>query len=182
MVGLTLVLGGCFEQNKETENGLLSDSVRIQKSDFSIVLPSTWQEIHPSTITDVDFRTKDVRALFQQKEEDFRGSRAYLVLTTQKVETGATALEFFSESRDNMPALWFGFIVENEEEIEISSQNTILLTFTVQKQPDSVPVSYWQTYLVKNNTGYVFTAGKSEPVTQESGQTILNIFRSIVLL
>jgi hypothetical protein len=178
-----ILLTGCFGGNTEEapKSEITKDSALIQKSDFSLTIPNSWQEVHPATVTDPYFTRRNIRALFQKTEKDFRGNQVHLVLTTEKIRNGITALEFSFKSRENMEDTWFGFDIESEEETEISAQETVVLSFSAQKEPDSPRIQYWQTYLVQGGTGYVFTAGKLKPVTKDDTQMILNILGSIRL-
>jgi hypothetical protein len=163
----SLFLFGCGE--KDLQN--------IEKSDFYISLPHYWEEIHPQNIQN----HTHFRALFQWKRDDAISLSSYLGVTREIFPENISALEVLEETKQKEKLSLVGYTLEHEKDVVISDQKTKILRFTAKTDIDAPLIRYWQIFLAKEKTAFVFTIGEKEKRNTITEKQVLEIFKSITL-
>lgn len=179
---ITLFFGCGNQDSSESEKAALSALKTIEKPEFRIQLPTSWEEIHPSRVGEGISDSENIYSYFQSRRDDFTSEGIFFTVVTEKIPKDISTLEFFYKTRENEKDTFFEYTFESTTDVIISGQNTKFIVFKARMNPDAQQFHYSQTFLFNNGVALVFTIGiptDSEEITENM---ILNIFKSIQLL
>lgn len=174
-----LLFGGCSGDNES--NGAesptpsnASAAFQVEKSGLRLTVPMTWREIAASEFPPAVLN-RDPVTVFRRREAD-NGVFPNIVITTQSIDSNISALEFSRSTRENSSATLLDYEELALNERELSGQLTNVIEFTARSAPDQRRLRFWQTFIIRQNTGYVLTAAAST----ESSEIVASEIKSII--
>lgn len=181
IVGI-VVLSGCRSGDTdpdatEESSPTPAQEVRIEKPEFTIMLPTAWREIAAAEFPEVILNKNPV-AVFRKIQAD-AGEFPNIVITSQTIPPQITPLEFSRSIRENESATLPDFQQVELKQAEISGQATEIFQFSARSTAENRILNFSQTFLTDKGTGYVFTAATGQQASEQTKAEIYSIFTSV---
>ena len=175
LTGILFLLSGCGSSDAPSEEEVRSgdsDHILVEKEDYSLLLPKNWEIFSPSQ------QTSHKNSVFR-KREPHKGTYPNIVQTQEDISPQTTALELAKGSLESESTTLLSFQKINEDTLSLSGQKTLLVEFTAREGSEKRNLRFWQTFLVREKKGIIFTGSSAFDSEKELQEEIKGILKSI---
>lgn len=175
LTGVLLLLSGCGNSDTPPEQEIrLGDSehILIEKEDYRLFLPKNWEIFSPPQ------QISHQNIVFRRREPH-KGTYPNIVQTREDIPPQTTALELAKGSLESESTTLLSFQKINEDSLSLSGQKTLLVEFTAREGSEKRNLRFWQTFLVREQKGIIFTGSAAFDSDKDLQTEIKDIFKSI---